>query len=164
MTRTVNDSTSVSVRTGQAAHPLSEEEFAKRFRSLFYDPAFAGKESVINQLMEVAWNAHQEKRKSPVTRTAGAGFFDPDYELSVEWLATRDAIEVAQRSYENPSGPTRILLICGAARNDNSCPGEMSKTFRLAGMARHFRGDGRGSRPSRLKPPYLGIQEGHLSV
>ena len=107
------------------------------FARIFYDPAFAGKEPVISQLMAVAWTAYQEKRKSPVTRKAGAEFFDPDYELSVEWLATRDAIEVAQRSYENPSGPTRILLICGAARNDNSCPGEMSKTFRLAGMARH---------------------------
>ena len=29
----------------------------------------------------------------------------------------------------------RILLICGAARNDKSCPGETSKTYRMAKLA-----------------------------
>ena len=29
-----------------------------------------------------------------------------------------------------------MLLICGSARNDGICPGEMSKTFRLLGIAR----------------------------
>jgi multimeric flavodoxin WrbA len=29
----------------------------------------------------------------------------------------------------------RVLVICGAPRNDGSCPGEMSKTFRLAKIA-----------------------------
>ena len=35
-----------------------------------------------------------------------------------------------------PRGPSRVLLVCGAARHDQTCPGEMSKTFRLAQMAR----------------------------
>jgi hypothetical protein len=25
-----------------------------------------------------------------------------------------------------------VLVVCGSPRNDGSCPGEMSKTFRLA--------------------------------
>jgi multimeric flavodoxin WrbA len=29
-----------------------------------------------------------------------------------------------------------VLLVCGAARHDQTCPGEMSKTFRLASQAR----------------------------
>ena len=29
-----------------------------------------------------------------------------------------------------------MLLICGSARNDGTCPGEMSKTFRLLQVAR----------------------------
>ncbi len=124
MSRTANNSTAASVRTGQTVPALSREEFAQRFRSLFYDLAFAVHESAITQLLEVAWNGYQEKRKSPLTRKAGPGFSDPDYELSVEWLATRAAIAVAQSNYEDPAGRPRILLICGAARNDKSCPGE----------------------------------------
>lgn len=42
--------------------------------------------------------------------------FDPDYDLSVEWKEAHD----------------RILLINGAARNDGSCPSEISKTWRLS--------------------------------
>jgi multimeric flavodoxin WrbA len=32
---------------------------------------------------------------------------------------------------------SRVLVICGSPRNDGSCPGEMSKTFRLAQIAQH---------------------------
>ena len=45
-------------------------------------------------------------------------------------------IEAAERRQQDPSAPRRILLICGAARHDQTCPGEMSKTFRLVQLAR----------------------------
>ncbi|MGE0797253.1 MAG: hypothetical protein AB7G13_11745 [Lautropia sp.] len=32
----------------------------------------------------------------------------------------------------DPASRTRALVICGSPRNDGSCPGELSKTFRLA--------------------------------
>lgn len=37
--------------------------------------------------MEAAWDAYSHSRKSPITRKAGPGFADPDYEISVDWLA-----------------------------------------------------------------------------
>ena len=53
-----------------------------------------------------------------------------------EWLNAKTAIENAAREHSNPQGPTRILLICSASRNDKTCPGEMSKTYRLVQLAR----------------------------
>jgi multimeric flavodoxin WrbA len=126
----------IDVRKGQADFPMSRQEFNARFRARFADPAFAGKEALIDQLMETAWDGYHKERKSPVTRKAGAGFADPDYDLSVDWLATRSAIHDAQARHDNAAGASRVLLICGGARNDKTCPGEMSKSYRLAEMAK----------------------------
>jgi hypothetical protein len=124
------------VRTGQSESRLSHAEFAARFRARFADPAFAGKSAAIEELLEVAWDGYRNARKSPLTRKAGAEFADPDYDLSVDWLQARSAIQSAQKRRNAASGPPRILLICGAARNDKSCPGEMSKTFRMVHLAK----------------------------
>lgn len=124
-----------SVRTGQADFPISREQFERRFRALFCDPAFTGKADLVDALLEVAWDAYRGGRKSPVTQKAGPAFSDPNYELSVEWLATRQAIQSAQRRHDDKSGRSRVRLICGAARNDKSCPGEMSKSFRMLQLA-----------------------------
>ena len=70
-----------------------------------------------------------------MTRKAGAGFADPDYDLSVEWLETRDRVRAAQARQREASTPSRALVIVGSPRNDGTCPGEMSKTFRLARIA-----------------------------
>jgi len=124
-----------TVRTGQGGAPLSRDEFERRFRARFADPAFADKGSAIRTLVDVAWDAYDEARKSPRTRRAGDDFFDADYPLSVDWLETRAAIQRAQEQHDAADGPARILLICGAARNDKTCPGEMSKTFRMTQLA-----------------------------
>ena len=126
----------ITVRKGQADFPMTQKEFQMRFRSRFADPAFAGKKELIEQLMQTAWDGYRKARKSPVTQKAGPEFADPNYDLSVEWLATRGAIHEAQSRFDSPSGPRRVLLICASARNDKTCPGEMSKTYRLIEMAK----------------------------
>jgi hypothetical protein len=60
----------------------------------------------------------------------------PKYELSVEWLEARQAIIDAQKRQESPDAASRVLLICASPRTDQTCPSEMSKTFRLARSAR----------------------------
>ncbi len=120
-----------TVRKGQAPDMLGRREFGIRFRRQFFDPAFNAEEAAIDRLEEIAWDGYINGRKSPVTRKAGPGWADPDYELSTEWLATHAALEAAQRRQTDPTTPSRVLLICGSARNDGTCPGEMSKTFRL---------------------------------
>jgi multimeric flavodoxin WrbA len=103
---------------------------------MFVDPAFRKLDAKISELLEIAWEAYQEARKSPITRKAGAGFADPDYEVSVEWLATKAAVGAAQTLQTDSSAVSRVLLICGSARNDKTCPGEMSKSFRLMQTAK----------------------------
>jgi multimeric flavodoxin WrbA len=122
-------------RTGQAPPPLSREQFGERFRQSFYDPAFERESEAIARLEAIAWDSYEQDRKAPRTAKAGPGFTDPEYELSVEWRATRDALLAAAARQKDPATRSRVLLVCGSSRNDGSCPGEMSKTFRLTKLA-----------------------------
>ena len=121
------------VRKGQAPGQISRTEFAQRFQASFQDPAFAPEKQAIERIEQIAWLAYKDERKSPVTRQAGPGYADPDYDLSVDWLAAHDAIAAAQATQADPTSASRVLMIIGSARNDGSCPGEISKSFRLAG-------------------------------
>lgn len=124
-----------TVRKGQWTGRLTREEFGKRFRAGFLDPAFDKARDAVARLEEIAWDGYSAGRKAPVTRKAGPGFADPDYELSVEWNETRLQLLRAQAKQKNPLTKSRALVICAAARNDGTCPGEMSKTFRIAATA-----------------------------
>ena len=124
------------VRTGQAPETLSRHAFGERYRQRFADPAFEAERAAIDRLEAIAWDAYQEGRKAPVTRKAGEHFADPTYDLSVEWLETRDRLRAAQARWDDPATPPRLLLINGSARNDGTCPGEMSKTWRLTQAVR----------------------------
>ncbi len=126
----------IAVRKGQGDVKLSREEFERRMRERFYDPAFEAIEDAVARVVDVAWTVYDEYHKSPRTRKAGAGFADPDFELPVEWLEARERIVEAGRKHEDPAGQPRVLLVCGAARHDQTCPGEMSKSFRLVQIAR----------------------------
>ena len=128
----------IEIRKGQAPAPLEREQFGARYRTSFVDPAFRPEDQAIARLEEVAWQSYIEGRKAPFTQKAGAGYADPDYALSTEWVATRQRIEAAQLRQADPATPSRVLLICGSARNDGTCPGEISKTFRLLGLAREI--------------------------
>src|SRR5258706_3715090 len=132
-----------TVRKGQAPGPMPREIFRAHFQRSFYDPAFDAERDAIARLEAIAWDAYEQVRKAPVTAKAGPGFADPDYDLSVEWRATRDALMAAEACQKNPQTPSRVLLICGSDRNDGTCPGEISKSFRLANAAGEiFRANG----------------------
>ncbi|MDQ3697854.1 MAG: flavodoxin family protein [Gemmatimonadota bacterium] len=124
------------MRTGQGSTRLTREQFARRLRERFYDPAFEPLSLDVERLVAVAWDAYDDNRKSPRTRKAGPGFADPDYELPIEWIEARNSTLEAAARHRDPASPARILLICAAARSDETCPGEMSKTFRLVTAAR----------------------------
>ena len=123
-------------RTGQAQEWLSREEFGARYRNNFHDPRFEAEGEAIARLEEIAWQNYRDERKAPRTEKAGAGFADPDYDLSVEWRAARDRILAAEARQKSPATKSRVLVINGSSRNDGSCPGEISKTWRLSKMAR----------------------------
>ena len=125
------------IRKGQAPAPLTRAEFQERFNTRFYDPAYAVEADAIARLEAIAWDALQEGRKAPVTRPAGRGFADPSYEVSVQWLDTRHRLKAAEKRWHQAATPSRVLIICGSARNDGTCPGEISKTWRLTETAQH---------------------------
>jgi multimeric flavodoxin WrbA len=127
----------ITVRKGQA-HGLSREAFGERFRREFYDPRYDPEREAIGRLEEIAWRNYSDARKAPITQKAGSGFADPDYDLSVEWKAARDKLLAAEKKQKDPATKSRVLVICGSPRNDGSCPGEVSKTWRLSGLAREI--------------------------
>jgi len=131
-----------TVRKGQAPDPMPREEFGKRFREQFLDPAFRSRDAAIAELEAIAWNAYRDNHKSPATEKAGAGFAHPEFQLSVQWKETRAKLRAAAVRQRDPSAPSRALVVCASSRNDGTCPGEMSKTYRLAqAVCNHLRGE-----------------------
>jgi multimeric flavodoxin WrbA len=124
------------IRKGQAPAQLSRIQFHDRFTQSFQDPLFVPEEAALARVENVAWKAYKDSRKAPVTREAGKGYADPQYELSVEWAGTRARLKRADARRKKPDTRSRVLLIIGSARNDGTCPGEVSKTFRLTQIAR----------------------------
>ncbi len=126
----------IKVRKGMPSVSLTRAEFSGRVRANFYDPAFDGLRSDVDRIVEVAWDGYSHARKSPVTRPAGPRYADPTYDLSVGWVKARKAVDAAMRRQKSAKSRSRILLINGSSRSDQTCPGEMSKSFRLVEIAR----------------------------
>lgn len=125
-----------TVRKGQAPDPLTREQFHERFSRKFFGEAFDAEREAIGRLEEIAWKAYKDGNKAPSTQPAGEGFADPTYRISTEWLETRRRLRLAQARWQDPSVPSRVLLVCGSSRNDGTCPGEVSKTWRLTHLMR----------------------------
>jgi multimeric flavodoxin WrbA len=124
------------VRKGQAPPTHERAEFRERFMHDFHDPAFQAESAALARIERIAWEAYRQGRKAPVTRKAGPGYADPEYELSIDWLQAKERIERAQAAWRRPETKSRVLLINSSPRNDGTCPGEMSKSFRLLQLAK----------------------------
>ncbi len=122
-------------RKGMPSPRLSRDEFRRRYRRQFVDPAFETVRDDIDAIEAVAWEAYEASRKAPVTRKAGPEFADPDYDMSVDWIEARAAIAAARRRHDDPAARSRILVVNGSPRSEHTCPGEMSKSWRLLEIA-----------------------------
>jgi multimeric flavodoxin WrbA len=129
------------VRKGQAPPPHPRDEFRERFLAQFKDPAFQAEQGALDRIEAIAWEGFHEGRKAPVTRKAGGEFADPDYDLSVEWYDARERLRAAQARWGEAATRSRVLVVNGSPRNDGTCPGEVSKTWRLAHLAKEVLGD-----------------------
>jgi len=125
----------ITPRRGMPIPRLTPEQFRARFLEQFRDQAFAPLSAELEKLADAAWLTFRAGRKAAATRKAGPGYADPDYELAIDWLAAHEAIDAAQKRHEDKTKP-RILLINGSSRNDHTCPGEISKSWRFVQMAR----------------------------
>ncbi|MGX5736757.1 flavodoxin family protein [Bosea thiooxidans] len=122
-------------RKGMPSPRLDEAQFRRRFLQQFVDPAFEPVRGKLSDVADIAWQAYAASRKSPLTRRAGQGYADPDYELAVDWLAARAAIEGARAQHDDPGNSGHVLIVNASPRSEHSCPGEMSKSYRLAELA-----------------------------
>ena len=109
-----------TIRKGQAPKTLQRAEFHERFMQPFQDPAFRAEADSLRRIELIAWEAYEEGRKSPVTRKAGPGYADPEYELSVDWLEAKARIDAAQSAWSQPQTASRVLLVIGSPRNDGT--------------------------------------------
>jgi multimeric flavodoxin WrbA len=126
------------IRKGMPSVAITKAEFTRRARERFVDPAFEPLQAEIDKIIEAAWSGYHDYRKAPRTRRAGPRYADPDYQLSIDWLKARDAIARAERAQKSTASRSRILLVNGSSRSDQTCPGEMSKTFRLVEIAQRL--------------------------
>ena len=122
-------------RKGMPEVKLDEAEFRHRFLAQYADPAFDGMKAELDRIAAAAWDGYDNGRKSPRTAKAGPGYEDPDYDLAVDWIAAKKAVDQAQAEYEDPAQPPCILIINGSSRTEHTCPGEMSKSWRLLEIA-----------------------------
>jgi multimeric flavodoxin WrbA len=152
----------VKIRTGMPDVHITKQEFARRIRQRFYDPVFDKLGREIEKIIDQAWFVYDDYHKSPRVTPAGKGFADPKYQISVEWLETRRAIHAAERRQKDPKSPSRILLINGSSRSDQTCPGEMSKTYRLTQVANEIFKKQRGLEVELLDLSLLTSQYGRV--
>jgi multimeric flavodoxin WrbA len=124
-----------SVRRQDPYVPLTKEQFRERFFARFYDPAFDAVRPELDKVFEKAWDGYIVYRKSPRQQPAGPGFADPTHKLPIEWLQARARIEAAEKRQKDARSPSRILIVNGSTRSEHTCPGEISKTRRLAQAA-----------------------------
>jgi multimeric flavodoxin WrbA len=127
-------------RKGMPSVELDEDEFRKRFLSTFADPAFDAAQAELDKIASIAWDGYANSRKSPRTEKAGPGYADPGYDLATDWIAARMAIDAAQAEYESLAEPPCILIVNCSSRSEHTCPGEMSKSWRLLEIAREICG------------------------
>ena len=127
-------------RKGMPPVELDEPEFRQRFLSSFADPAFDVARAELDKVAAVAWDGYSNSRKAPVTEKAGPGYADPGYNLAVDWINARALIDTAQAEHDNRDEPPCILIINCSSRSEHTCPGEMSKSWRLLEIAQEICG------------------------
>jgi hypothetical protein len=131
------------VRKGMPNPRLDEITFRERFLSRFVDPAFDPLRGELDRVADAAWDAYSHERKAPTTQPAGPGYADPTYELAADWIVAKAAVDAAQQRHDDPDSPCRVLLVNGSSRSEHTCPGEMSKSYRLVEIA-HAALEGQG--------------------
>lgn len=125
----------VDVRRGMPSPKLERDEFTRRFLERFTDPGYEPVRNELGRIAAIAWDAYREGRKAPRTRKAGEGYADPTYDLSIDWLDAKAAIEQARARFADRDQKPRLLLINASSRSEHTCPGEMSKSYRLLEIA-----------------------------
>lgn len=123
-------------RRGMPNVKLDRDEFCRRYLQQFIDPAFDHVRDQLDGVADIAFEAYANSRKAPLTQKAGPAFHDPSYDLAIDWIDAHKAVQEAQRRHEDLAARPRVLLVNASPRSEHTCPGEMSKSWRLIEIAR----------------------------
>ena len=123
--------TKVRVRKGMPSVALSKAEFTERFKARFYDPVFAANGQRDRDAAAQGLDLLSRLSQGPRTRKAGKGFADPVLRSLGRMARGAPGDQGGRARSSDPASPSRILIINGSMRSDQTCPGEMSKTWRL---------------------------------
>src|SRR5262245_22766775 len=97
-------------RKGMPSPRLDKNQFRERFLSQFKDRSFHELTAELERVADAAWQAYDASRKSPITRKAGPGFDNPDYDLAVDWLDARKAILEAEERFKDLNSPCVLII------------------------------------------------------
>jgi hypothetical protein len=155
-----------AVRKGMPPRKLERPTFEQRFKSAFADPVFAPLQGELQAITDAAWDAYDDGRKAPVTRKAGPGFADPDYDIAIDWVNAHDAIEAAKRRHDDPAGPPRVLIVNGSSRTEAHLS---RRNVEVLASGRDRPRDLQGarrirSRNPRPQPHHIGVRQNNPSV
>lgn len=132
--------TPIRIRKSQPATDLSEKNFKLRANKLYQAHEFDEVRSETEAVIDVKWKLYDDSKKSPISKKAGAQFKHPEVEVAVDWLKTREAIKRAKIVHDHPGAKPHFLIINGSPRSEHTCPGETSKTHRMAeSVITHFK-------------------------
>ena len=93
-------------REGMPSPQLDEADFAPALPRAVPDPAFErARAPRSSDRRGRPGTATPNAARRPVTRKAGPGFADPDYDLSVDWIAAREAIRRGAGAARRPGRP-----------------------------------------------------------
>ena len=143
-----------TVRKGQAPPPHPRETFRKIFFQNFYDPAFDPERAAIDRLEAIAWDAYQEAARRRARARPGPASPTPTTTCRSNGCETRERLQAAQARWQRAGhAVARAADLRLRPRNDGTCPGEISKTWRLTQIAREaLRAEAHRSRPAGPEP------------
>ena len=129
------ESQEIEPRHGMPSPKLARDEFLRRYLQQFADPAFDQVRGQIDEAAGIAWEAYQAGRKAPLTRKAGS---------RIPRSGLQAFARLAERARRHPLRNSAMTTRRGAAhpadqrspRSEHTCPGEMSKSWRLVQIAR----------------------------
>ena len=127
----------INVRKGMPSVQLDKAEFKRRFLAKFYDPDFEPLKGETRQDRRHRLGHLRRVPQSPARSESRAGLCRS--RLRHLGRMARHARQYSDRraaARKTAKSPSRVLIVNGSSRSDQTCPGEMSKTYRLVTLAK----------------------------
>jgi hypothetical protein len=97
----------IEVRKGMPDVQLTREEFERRFRDRFFDPAFSKREGALKGIIGTAWDGYCVYRKNPIK---GIAIRSPQLNFRLNGWQPRGKSTPPKRTRKSRSHPAAFCL------------------------------------------------------